>query len=957
MRKLQNQLRLQASIAVIVATAFLPRHATAQESSGAAAPGVEAVTVTGTSIRGIAPVGSELMTVNATDIEETGSVSLQGAFSSVPALTNFGEAPQGENNSSYFSVNIHQLGASASNSTLTLIDGHRAPLGDTNHALVDPNMIAPVAVERVEVLADGASSIYGSDAIAGVVNIITRSDFDGLQLSVQGGQGQGYQSDNGSVLAGHTWGSGNVLFAYSYSELGSLAYGSRPFLTHDHIPEGGTNFDTFNCDPASVQPSGSSGIYPSPTSTTSVANSSANARCDIPGYVDVLPAETRSNILTKVTQTFGKLTLGADLVVSIRDDKTLNSDGSITATVFGAGAQANPYFVDVPGSTATQETVRWDSDALLGPHAVTSSGANTGYLSAHADYDLGENWHVTALALVGMDHSYSYSYGSLCASCAYLALNGTVQSGGSTTAPAIPGTTNVILDLPLTTANALDVWDPASSNKTSAAVIAGLTDSNTTADYYDTISQFRLGIDGTLFNLPGGPVRAALGGEALLWGLNENLTTSQGTGPSSVGGASLHTYKFGRKDDAAYAELDVPVIGSANALPFVQSFDVDISGRYDSYSDVGSRSNPKVSADWGVMDGLKLRASWSTSFVAPAMDIHGNQYGNHGGSGYTDSATQFSVPISGYPNAPLIPGVTCTSVSCTIPATVQGLEVANGNTHIKPETGHGTSLGADFAPEFLQGFDTSITWFNQRFIGGNTAPGLSTIVGSPALQSELTLYPTGATAAQIATETAHVPQSGSVPSPVYYIYQFFQQNVVNIQIGGLDVAAHYQFTTDDFGTFKIGDALTQFLRYDETASGAPPVYSVLNTSGFNQTFPSVATLMRLSFGWTMAGYEADLFVNYTGSYRNWSANTVSPILRNAASAPIGGGDPVAAYASVDAHLAYEFTSGILGDSEVFIDGTNLLSSHPPFFNSTYGYDTYEANPIGRVLSLGLRTKW
>ncbi len=196
-----------------------------------------------------------------------------------------------------------------------------------------------------------------------------------------------------------------------------------------------------------------------------------------------------------------------------------------------------------------------------------------------------------------------------------------------------------------------------------------------------------------------------------------------------------------------------------------------------------------------------------------------------------------------------------------------------------------------------------------------------------------------------------------MPSPIYYIYQFFQQNVVNVQIGGLDIAANYQFSTDNFGTFEIGDSLTEFLRYKETASGAPPTYSVLNTSGFNQTFPSVQTLMRVSFGWNMDEYEADLFINYTGSYRNWSANTVNPILRNAASAPIGGGDAVSSYATVDMHLAYDFTTGILGDSQVSIDGTNILSSHPPFYNSTNGYDNYEANPLGRVISIGLRTKW
>jgi iron complex outermembrane receptor protein len=309
----------------------------------AQATGVEQVVVTGTSIRGIAPVGSNLMSVSPLDIDATGGTSLQGVLSSVPALTNFGQASQGENNSSYFSVNIHQLGASASNSTLTLIDGHRAPLGDTNHALVDPNIIAPVAVERIEVLAEGASSVYGSDAVAGVVNIITRKRFDGIQLSGQYGFDSGRRTYNGSVLFGHSWSDGSALFAYSYSDDNALAFGSRGFLTHNHIPQGGTNFLTFNCSPATIQPNGAGNVYLSPTSTTSVANTAANSPCDVPSYVDILPRQTRSNVLAKVEQQYGKLTVGADFVYSNRADTSINSRGSVTATVFSTGTQANPF--------------------------------------------------------------------------------------------------------------------------------------------------------------------------------------------------------------------------------------------------------------------------------------------------------------------------------------------------------------------------------------------------------------------------------------------------------------------------------------------------------------------------------------------------------------------------------------------------------------------------------------
>ena len=85
------------------------------------------------------------------------------------------------------------LGASASNGTLILIDGHRLPLSGINHTLADPSVIAPLAIERVEILPDGASAVYGSDAVAGVLNFITRRNYDGFEGNLQASFGRQLQ--------------------------------------------------------------------------------------------------------------------------------------------------------------------------------------------------------------------------------------------------------------------------------------------------------------------------------------------------------------------------------------------------------------------------------------------------------------------------------------------------------------------------------------------------------------------------------------------------------------------------------------------------------------------------------------------------------------------------------------------------------------------------------------------
>ena len=157
-----------APAAPVATTAAEP--ATAEEAAE--------IIVTGTSIRGVAPVGSNLISVSTESLAATGAQTVTGALSSVPALSGItGQGPT----SAFYQPSIHQLGASASNSTLVLIDGHRGPTGGTNHTFLDPNIVPNNMLERVEVLAEGASSIYGSDAVAGVINFITRKKFEGFQ--------------------------------------------------------------------------------------------------------------------------------------------------------------------------------------------------------------------------------------------------------------------------------------------------------------------------------------------------------------------------------------------------------------------------------------------------------------------------------------------------------------------------------------------------------------------------------------------------------------------------------------------------------------------------------------------------------------------------------------------------------------------------------------------------------
>ncbi|MBA2587141.1 MAG: TonB-dependent receptor plug domain-containing protein, partial [Alphaproteobacteria bacterium] len=152
---MRNSLKLSlgtsfvALFAAATINAAIAQVANSRQTADAAA--VEAVTVTGTSFRGVAPVGGNLVSVDRAVIEKTNAQNAQQMLKTVPAITGLGMSGVTQNaGNSYYAPTIHSLGASSSNSTLILIDGHRIPLGHISLALPDPSMVPAIAVERVE---------------------------------------------------------------------------------------------------------------------------------------------------------------------------------------------------------------------------------------------------------------------------------------------------------------------------------------------------------------------------------------------------------------------------------------------------------------------------------------------------------------------------------------------------------------------------------------------------------------------------------------------------------------------------------------------------------------------------------------------------------------------------------------------------------------------------------------
>jgi iron complex outermembrane receptor protein len=942
-----------------------PDAATANPGDEVALNKLEEVVVTGTSIRGTTPVGANLITIGQDAIAETGAQTMQQILASVPAITGFGNSAQGgfgsADASGTYAPTIHGLGASASNGTLVLIDGRRLPLSGINHTLADPNIIAPLSIDHVEVLPDGASSTYGSDAVAGVINFITKKNFKGLEFSGQAGFADGYNTQQAGFLWGDAWDNTSVMISYDYERRSALSNADREFTRANHTAQGGGDFATFNCSPASARVGSSYYLYPYNGAAVSAAP------CDYTSVADTLPEDTRNSVLVKISHEVNeRVHLDGNLVYSDEANTAQISRGSLTTTVYGPGStppggagQINPFFQGPAG--VTSETIGWDANNLLGTGAENQAGAKTLMGSGNATVQLFGDWAGTAGVTFGSNQSTLYQVGQLCTSCANLALNGTTNASGNPTTPSIAGTTTAVTTLPLTAANALDVWNPLATNLTSPGLLAKLTDSTQWQVTNQTIKDFSLKFDGTLFALPGGNVKGAIGGEYLRYTIYEQVVRPNNTGPSSLDSEGL-TYDWGRNIKSGYAELLVPVFGPGDALPGLRRFDINVSGRYDDYSDVGATSNPKFAFTWDPAQEVSVRGNYARSFTAPALTSTGAN-GVTAESGYlTASAANgvvanLQVPNT-FPGAIGLPGCTAATPTCTINSpTVTGVAITGPNQNLKPETGKTWSLGVDLKPEELPGFKASATFWNVQYTGMITSPQAAFALSSPALSSLLTLYPGGATAAQIAAAAGGRSQTGALPPNVYFIYSYQQQNALNLRADGIDSDVSYLAVTG-IGDFSADLAGSVKLKMMQQFGSGGEWFSILNTSGFNTTFPSNKVAARLDLGYKEHGLRVNVIGNYTGSYYNWNGSAPYALERDALFSPIGGGQGVKAFTTVDLHAAYNFgTQGLLADAEVSLTVTNVFNKDPPFFNAAIGYDTFNANPIGRLAILGVSKRW
>jgi iron complex outermembrane receptor protein len=559
--------------------------ATAQ-NAGQPEAGGETIVVTGSRIQGTAPVGATVTTLGRAEIEQAGTITVDRMIKELPQVFDLGisensRAQAGGNGNATWgnSINLRGLGPF---STLIITDGHRMV---SNGRAIDPSVLPSLGVERVEVIADGASAIYGSDAIAGVVNLIPRRSLDGGEAFARYGTAEdgAYWEWNAGLALGKVWARGQIMVAYEHARRSNLSGEDRDFYVSDQTAFGGKDYRTNQCAPGTIIAGGISYAMPSqltPANAASLVPGTRN-RCESLIGGDLSPESEYDSLNgTASWDVLDNVELIFDGFYSHREFSRIPGALTFNFTV----PNTNAFYVAPPGFAGSSYTVAHNFMNDIGPDVYAGETSS---------------WQVTPGIKIKLPHDWHFQ--------------GIVGFGKTTDdAASYLGLDRTALTAALASSDPAKAFDPYGLGRTKADVISGIFD---VPAYYPTrghLTTYQANANGPLFALPGGQVKVALGYERQHF----EMHLSRDYVVWNI---------YNRAVDSVYAELFVPLFGAGNATPGFEELVINAAVRHDAYSDVGGTTNPKFGVNWTPVDGVKLRGSYGTSFRAPSFpEIYGN---------------------------------------------------------------------------------------------------------------------------------------------------------------------------------------------------------------------------------------------------------------------------------------------------------------------------------------------
>jgi len=875
-----------ATIAIAAtATSASAEEAAEQADTAQSERDSDEILVTGTLIRGIAPIGSNTQSLGADDLKRIGATSTNQILANIPVVTSQFNTTSATPSNVFLNVfrpNIRNLSSVGHNTTLVLVDGHNQVGVGTLQTSPDAGVIPAGALERVEVLADGGSALYGADAVGGIINFITRTRFDGVEASARYGFAKGgYEAYEANLTGGHSWSSGSVLVALSLRENSVLYASERSRPRQDLRPFGGSDFRSRACDPANVTAGGVTYALPD------LAPNTINL-CDTQLDENIVPEERLHSAFASLTQDISD-NLRFDVKGLYSERLTTSRGAQLAGTNLLINA-SNPFFTPI-GSEASQ-TVNFSFSPFAGRNAVSTSRIRQYQVTPRLTWYLSNDWVLLA----------QYNRG---------------WSETDTSNPQVAPTIASYLSGPgLTTANAVNPYDLLATNP---QVLSLLTSGYKQLGFAtQTLNDVRVQADGALLSLPGGDVRAAIGAQ---W-QRTTLDALAGVPATSLTDPLINTGSGSRNVSSLSGQVVVPVVGEDMEIPLVKSLKLDLSGRYDHYSDFGVTFNPRFAFTWEVGHGLQFRGNWGRSFNAPSLADTTGDAGHR---------AQYSA------NAAAIPP----SASPTVEGRRPQIVVTGGNPDLQPQTAKTWSVGADFRPSVLPNLQLSTTYWNismKDIIG--MAPRNRDVFITPAYEPYFTINPT---LAQVQALVGDLPLSGFPTSDLaglygngvdpYILIDVRKYNFGTLKADGLDFRADYRQPFSWGSVFASVTGTRPLSREQQAAAGAP----VIDQLAVNFSKLSVSSTLGVSIG----NFSASATRNHSQGY------TINHV---------AGQTRVEGFAPVNIALNYDFDSQspIFRNLSVSLNVDNVGNINPPFINTSGGIAN--GSTLGRYVSVGVKKR-
>ncbi|MBB5606723.1 MULTISPECIES: TonB-dependent receptor [unclassified Janthinobacterium] len=778
---------------------------------------MQRVEVTGSSIKRLASeTALPITSIKADDFAKQGLTTAQEVLSTI-SMNQSSQSSSQSVGSGTGGQSVADLRGIGGDKTLVLLNGRRIASHPFNGSSVDLNIIPISALERVEVLRDGASAIYGTDAIGGVINFITKRSVKGGSVSVEHYQPQksGGGDESRLNLSG---GYGdlnkdgfNVFGVVDVHRQSALSAADRAFSASGYIPNKGVDNLSGTTFPANFYDTGN-GLVGNPAFASGCVgpnlykNTSGKNTCamDVTPFIDAIPKTQQESFLGKASFKLNQDHLATIEYLHSRSSNQAHISPPPMSNIGLLMPSSSPYYPGgsggvpaVPGLSGQDLDISW---------RPVASGQRSGYDTSTSDR--------LVLALEGVLGAWDYNAGlSYSVSKATSAFTG----GYLNDQRIIDGIANGILN-------------PFGAQ--SAAGESYLQDSVLKGEYLSakmTSTALDAKISRELFNLPAGAVGFALGSELRNEKAEYNVNRELASQASSSGYADALSQSGSRNISAIFSELSVPV---------VKDVELSLAARYDHYNDVGGSFNPKVGLRWQPTNQVLLRSSYNTGFRAPTLyDLHGPQTKTFTANKYNDPRL--------CPGGVAIPGANG-NVACGAQQYIR----SGGNPDVKPEKSKTFSAGIVLEP--TKSLTMSLDYFNIKLRDKIGTVAEQTLFDNYAKYKDSFIYSADGTKLEYVLATL--------------------DNLGEMHTSGLDLGLNWKLPRSQYGnfTFNFDGTWVQKYEYQNERGGE----YVQNVGVYGDNAPVFRWRHNASLQWNLKNWNATLSNKYMSGYRD--QNYVDP---------------------------------------------------------------------------------